>query len=546
MKKFDAVIVGAGHNGLVCATYLAKAGLQVCAVERRNVVGGPVVSEEVWPGYKISVASFWMSLLQPKIMIDLELRRHGIEVIDTPPGFQPFADGRSLVFWPDTARMVEEIRIFSAADAEAYPAFIAHMQGLIPHLRQLIFETPVDPTTGKFKDVAKTMGFAWRFKGIGPKLYDIWDLLTLSAHDFLKRWFESEPVLTAFGSYASGSGGCISPKTPGSAYVLARPLLRDAGTAAGPGGLVRGGMGAIAEALLKAATEAGVTVLTGHEVTRIDISDGCAQGILLADGERIESRIVIANSDAKSLFLKLIDSRWLSDDVISSARRIRTESNCFKINLAASALPRWTAYDARRLNNPNPGSITIAENLDELEDAFGSARRGKMAERPYLWILTPSAFDTTVSPGGQHVLSVFGGHVPYTLKDGDWDDAAREKLYSLVISQICRYAPGFEKSVTHKQVLVPPDFERMFGLPGGHVHHGELSMDQIFFRRPIAHYANYRTPVTNLYMCGASTHPGGGVTGVPGHNAAREILKDWGGKNASQMPATTAFPFGSR
>ncbi len=528
MRKFDAVIIGAGHNGLVCAAYLAKAGLKVCAIERRPVVGGPVLSEEIWPGYKISVASFWMSLLQPKIMIDLDLRRHGIEVVETPPGFQPFADGRCLVFWPDTARMVEEIRRFSAADAEAYPRFVAHMQRLMPYLRRLLFETPVDPTTGKFKDIAKAMTFAWRFRDIGGHLYDIWDLLTLSAYDFLRRWFESETVLAAFGSYASGSGGYISPKTPGSAYVLARPLLRDPDTAAGPGGLVRGGMGAIAKALLRAAVEAGATVLTDRDVVQIDITDGRARGVTLADGEAILSGIVIANADAKSLFLRLIDRKWLSEDIVSAAQRIRTESNCFKINLAARALPRWTSYDARRLNNPDPGSITIAENLEELESAFESARHGRMAERPYLWILTPSAFDATVSPSGQHVLSVFGGHVPYRLKDRDWDDAARMELYSIVMRQICRYAPGFDEYVTHKQILVPPDLERLFSLPGGHVHHGELSLDQIFFRRPMAHYADYRTPIANLYMCGASTHPGGGVTGVPGHNAAREILKDMG------------------
>jgi phytoene dehydrogenase-like protein len=530
MQKYDAVIIGAGHNGLVCATYLAKAGLKVCALERRPVVGGAVLTDEVWPGYWVSVASYWMSLLQPKIMIDLQLRRHGLEVIATPPGFQPFEDGRSVVFWPDTQRMIEEIRVFSAADAEAYPKFLAHMQGLLPYLRRLLFETPVDPTTGKLKDLARSMSLAWRFRDIGARFYDIWDLLTLSAYDFLRRWFESETVLTAFGCYASGSGGSISPKTPGSAYVLARPLLRDPTTEAGPGGLVRGGMGSIAQALTRAAAEAGVRLLTGRSVSGVDIRDGRARGVLLEGGERIEADTVVANADAKSLFLRLIDKQWLSDEVVAAVRRIRTDSNCFKINLATSDLPRWTAYDARRLEDPNPGSVTIAENLDELETAFESARHGKMAERPYLWIVTPSAFDPTVAPEGRHVVSILGGHVPYTIKGREWDAAARDELYRIVIRQICRYAPGFDRAVLHRQVLAPPDLESMFGLPGGHVHHAELSIDQIFFRRPIAHYADYRTPVRSLYMCGASTHPGGGVTGVPGHNAAREILRDLGRK----------------
>lgn len=526
MASFDAVIIGAGHNGLVCATYLAKAGLKVAALERREIVGGPVVTQEVWPGYHISVAAFWMSLLQPKIMIDLDLRRHGIEVLNTPAGFQPFADGSSLVFWSDTQRMVEEIRKFSAVDADAYPRFVAHMEGLMPYLRRLLFEIPVDPTTGRLGDIRRALSLVWRFRDIGRKFYDIWDLLTLSAHDFLRRWFESETMLTALGCYASGSGGNISPKTPGSAYVLARPLLRDGSTPAGPGGLVKGGMGAVTQAMRRAAEEAGVTIRTRAEVARVIIENGAARGVELKDGERIESKVVIANANAQTTFLRLIDKAHLPPEFIKAVQCIRTDSSCFKINLATDQLPRWSAYEARGLAAPNPGSVTIAENLEELEEAFESARHGRMAPRPYLWILTPSAFDPSVAPEGKHVVSVFGGHVPYKLRDRAWDDAAKEELYDIVMRQISRYAPGFGNSVIHKQILVPQDLERMFDLPGGHVHHGELSIDQIFFRRPVAHCADYRSPIANLYQCGASTHPGGGVTGVPGHNAARIILQD--------------------
>jgi phytoene dehydrogenase-like protein len=526
MSELDAVIIGAGHNGLVCANYLARAGLKVAVYERRACVGGPVVTEELWPGLHISVAAFWMSLLQPKIMIDLDLRKHGIEVLNTPPGFQPFEDGRSLVFWPETSRMVEEIRQFSAEDAEAYPKFVQHMEGLMPYLRRLLFQAPVDPTTGRIADIGQTLALAWRFRDIGRRFYDVWDLLTLSAHDFLRRWFKSETMLTALGCYASGSGGNISPKTPGSAYVLARPLLRPSDTAAGPGGLVRGGMGAVTQAMRRSAEAAGVEIHPDAEVARIIVEDGVARGIALRSGEQKRARCVVANANAQTTFLRLIDPAHLSADFVASIQRIRTESSCFKINLATDQLPRWTAYDSRRLSAENPGSITIAENLEELENAFESARHGSMAPRPYLWILTPSAFDPTVAPAGKHVLSVFGGHVPYRLKGREWDDAAREELYAIVMRQITRYAPGFGNSVIHKQVLVPQDLERMFDLPGGHVHHGELSIDQIFFRRPVAGSADYRAPIKNLYMCGASTHPGGGVTGVPGHNAAKAIIKD--------------------
>ncbi len=525
-KHYDAVIVGAGHNGLVCASYLGKAGLKVCLVEQRSVVGGAALTEEVWPGFKISVASYWMSLLQPKVMIDLELRRHGLEVVPTPASFQPFEDGRSLVFWPETSRMVEEIARFSQADADAYPRFVAHMEGLIPYLRRLLFETPVDPTTGKLKDIVRTLSLVWRFRNIGPRLFDLWDLVTLSAYDYLRRWFQSDAILTAFGSYASGAAGLMSPKTQGSAYVLMRPLLRDPDTAAGPGGLVKGGMGSVSQALLKAATEAGAHVITGKRVARIDVKNGRAGGVLLEDGSAIGADLVVANADAKFVYLHLLDPTWLSPDVLAAAKRIRTESIAFKINLTASALPRWTAYDARQLPDRDPGSITLAENSDELEDAFYAARTGRMAQRPYLWITTPSAFDPTVAPAGQHVVQLMGGHVPYQLKGRDWDESAREELFQIVIRQICRYAPGFDKAVMNKQVITPPDIEKIFGMSGGQVHHGEMSLDQIFFRRPFAHYADYRTPIAQLYICGASTHPGGGVTGVPGHNAAREILRD--------------------
>lgn len=526
MPTLDAVIIGAGHNGMVCATYLAKGGLNVTALERRSVVGGPVVTEEVWPGYRISVAAFWMSLLQPKIMMDLDLRKHGIEVLETPPGFQPFADGSSIVFWPDTRRMVDEIRRFSAADAEAYPHFIAHMERLMPYLRRLLFEIPVDPTTGRLRDVARALSLAWRFRDIGARFYDIWDLLTLSAYDFLRRWFESEKMLTALGSYASGSGGNISPRTPGSAYVLARPMLRDANTPAGPGGLVKGGMGSVTQAIRRAAEAAGVAIRTNAEVARVIVENGAARGVELTTGERIEAKAVIANANAQTTFLRLVDKAHLPAAFVSAVRRIRTDSSCFKINLATDQLPRWSAYDTRGLDTSNPGSITIAESIEELEEAFEAARHGGVAPRPYLWILTPSAFDSTVAPSGKHVVSVFGGHVPYRLRDRDWDDAARGELYEIVMRQITRYAPGFGNSVIHKQILVPQDLERMFDLPGGHVHHGELSLDQIFFRRPVARYADYRSPVRGLYQCGASTHPGGGVTGVPGHNAARIVLED--------------------
>ena len=373
MKKFDAIIIGAGHNGLVCGAYLAKAGLKVCLVERQPFVGGAAISREVWPGFKVSVASYWMSLLQPKIILDLDLLGNGLEIIAVPPSFQPFENGKSLIFWPDERRMAEEIAQFSRKDAENYPKFVAHMATVIPYIRRLLFETPVDPTTGRFQDIARTIGLAWRMRDIGPRLYDVWDLLTLSAHDYLRRWFESDQVLAAFGSYASGAAGLTSPKTQGSAYVLARPLMRDPATPAGPGGLVRGGMGSISDALLRVAGAHGAEVITGVSVGKVDIRRGKACGVVLDNGAVIGADIIISNAGARITYLDLIGRDHLKPDVVGRVERHRTNSIAFKINLATNALPRWTAYDERRLNELNPGSVTLAENSDELEEAFHAA-----------------------------------------------------------------------------------------------------------------------------------------------------------------------------
>jgi phytoene dehydrogenase-like protein len=528
VQSYDTVIIGAGHNGLVCACYLAKAGLKVAVVERQPFVGGAAITREVWPGFKVSVASYWMSMLQPKIMEDLELIKNGVEVIAVPPSFQPFESGQSLVFWPDEKRMVEEIAKFSESDAKNYPKFSAHMQRLVPFIRRIMFETPVDPTTGRLTDLAKTMALAWRLRDAAPYLFDIWDVLTLSAYDYLKRWFESGEMLTAFGSYASGSAGFLSPKAPGSAYVLLRPYLRDNATAMGPGGLVRGGMGRISEALNKVAVSHGVEVITGHKVAKVSIANNKAQGVVLDDSRLIEARVVVSNAGARITYFDLIGRENLKDEVVEQIERHRTQSIAFKINLACNALPNWTAYSVRRLNEPTPGSVTLAENTDELEDAFHSAQNGEMSRRPYLWITTPSAFDETVAPEGKHVVQIMGGHVPYKLNGREWNEATKSELLGIVLAQIGRYAPGFDKDVLHAQILTPKDIEEMFAMTDGHVHHGEMSLDQVFFRRPIAHYANYRTPVKAMYMCGAACHPGGGVNGVAGHNAAREILADLG------------------
>lgn len=521
-QVYDAVIVGGGHNGLVCGTYLAKAGLKVCVLERRPVIGGAVVTEELWPGFKVSTASFVMSLMQPKIIADLELTNFGLETIKPPPLYQPLPDGGYLTFFDDLRKTCAEIAKFSKKDAEAYPAYRAHMQGLAPLLRRLLWEVPPDIGSRNFKDVRKTLSFLWRFRGIGGSFYHLYDLLTLSAYDFLSRWFESDVLLAALGSYASGSGGNISLKSPGSAYVLMRGYLR--GT--DDWGFVRGGMGSITQAIARSGQRFGLEVRADAEVAQILVRNGAATGVILKSGEEIRARAVVANASAKTTFLRLVEERELPADFLASIRSFRTTASCFKINLAVEAPPHYPAFRPEMIGAPYPTTVRIGPTVAYLERAFDEAKYGGFAQRPYLAVMVPSMADPSLAPPGKHVVSIFGGHAAYKLHGEDWTEQTREALYKTVVDTLSEYAPGFGNSVIAKQILTPADLERVFDLPGGHVHQGELSVDQIFFRRPAPHYADYRSPIRSLYQCGASTHPGGGVTGVPGHNAARVILKE--------------------
>ncbi len=527
-RDYDAVIIGAGHNGLVCGAYLAKAGLKVCMLERRSVLGGAAATEELWPGFKISTAAFVMSLMQPKIVDDLELKKFGLAIIRPAPLYQPLPDGSHIAFFDDLQRTCAEIARFSKKDAAAYPTYRTHMQRLAPILRRLLWEIPFDIGSRNFGDIRKTLGFFWRFRRIGASFYDVYDLLTLSAHDFLRRWFESDVVLAALGSYASGSGGNISLEKSWHG-LCADPRISP--WQQGVWGLRarRDGRHKSGDSAFRPAVRSGRCVRTDAEVARIRVRDGRAAGVVLKGGEEIGARRVIANASAKTTFLRLVEEKELPADFLASIRGIRDASSCFKINLAVEAPPHYPAFDPAMIDAAYPTTVRIAPSVDYLEKAYDAAKYGGFARRPYLAIMVPSLADPTIAPPGKHVVSIFGGHAAYGLEDPRvTDDGARAAMLNqyVIMDTISEYAPGFGNSVIAKQILTPPDLERIFDLPGGHVHHGELSADQIFFRRPAPHYADYRTPIEGLYLCGASTHPGGGVTGVPGHNAARVILAE--------------------
>lgn len=521
--SYDAIIIGGGHNGLVCGAYLARAGRKVCVLERREVIGGAAVSEAVWPGYRVSVASYTMALLQPRIIQELELARHGYAVIRPTPMLHLYGQGRSLVFGDD-ARLRADMARYSRADAAAYPRYRDHMARLGATVSRMLWEIPPDPAARDLPSRLRLLRFAWRYRNIGDQFHDLYDVLTLSARDFLGRWFQSDEIIAALGFYVSCGGATTTLSAPGSAYVLLRGYVRDHTTPAGPAGFVRGGMGSISEAIAAAGQAHGMEVRLGAPVARVNVEHGRATGVTLESGETLYAKCVVSNTATKVLFRRLLDPAHVPAEFLARVDRIRDTSHAFKVNLAMNRLPVFTDFDAASAGFDYPTQVRIAPSVDYLEQAYDAARHGTLAPRLPLVILTPSQLDPTVAPPGKHLISIFGQHAPYRLRDLD-RDAARDHLRDTVFETLEAHAPGFRGCVDHVQVLAPQDLEERFALPGGHVHHGELSADQIFFRRPVQGAADYRTPITGLYQCGASVHPGGGVTGVPGHNAARVVLR---------------------
>lgn len=523
--QYDAIIVGGGHNGLTCGAYLARAGVKVLVVERRDIIGGAAVTEEFAPGYRSSTASYYQGLLQPKVILDLELQNYGFEVLPAPPTVFALDGGRTFTMWDDPEKFAAEIAKFSNADGEAYAKYRAHMQKIAPHMKRLLWEVPVNPGSGRLRDLKRLAGFVWRFRRIGPQFHDIYNLLTMSAYDYLSRWFSSEEVKLVLGFFAGGGGANSSLKTPGSAYMLARGIVRDGTTAAGPAGFMKGGMGAISEAIRRSGEAHGMEVRTSCPVERILVEQGRALGVRLEGGEEIRSKIVIANATARTIFTRLLDPETLPEEFNRDIRNIRCESTVFRVNLALSALPEAPVFGQTNPDGAIVPQMTIAPSVSYMERAWHQAQAGEMAEEPFLIVKVPTMVDPTLAPAGHHVMNLFGGHAPYTLARGSWDER-REELWQRVLKVLKTQFPDIESRILHRQILTPLDLERIFDLPNGHVHHGEISADQMFFRRFSPGYADYRSPVAGLYQASASVHPGGGVTGVPGHNAAKVILED--------------------
>ena len=524
-QKYDAIVVGGGHNGLVTAAYLARGGLKTLVLERREMVGGCSVTEETWPGYRVSTAAYLSSLLQEKIVRELDLERHGYQVTPKdPPFFSPFPDGRYLFTYHDAAKTHEQIAKFSRKDAETLPRYEKHLERLARIVESLLLETPpaLPPkSAGEFLDVLR---LAARLRGLSARdIGALVKIFTMSAADFLDEWFESPQlkVTLATDGVIGANGG---PRSAGTAYVLMHHIMGGVGGRRGVWGFVRGGMGAVSEAMAASARTAGSEIRTEAPVARILVREGKAAGVVLESGEEIEARIVASNCDPKVTFLNLIEPRELPDEFTADIRRFRSEGTSCKVNLALNGLPDFRCLPG----TPGPqhrATMHICESIDYIERAWDDAKYGRPSAKPMLEMTVPSLYDASLAPAGKHVMGIFLQYAPYTLREGSWDER-RDAFAESVFDVIEQYVPRFRSLIEHKQVLTPLDLERRFGISGGNIFHGEMSLDQMFALRPVAGWARYRTPVKGLYLCGAGAHPGGGVMGAPGHNAARAILTD--------------------
>ncbi|HTS31969.1 MAG TPA: NAD(P)/FAD-dependent oxidoreductase [Bryobacteraceae bacterium] len=524
MPKYDAIIIGGGHNGLVTAAYLARAGRAVLVLERRELVGGCAVTEEVWPGYRVSTAAYLTSLMQERIVRELELERYGYRVDAKDPAFfSAFPDGRHFFMWQDRAKTLAEIARFSRHDAEVYPRYEDQLERISQVVEGLLLTTPPRFPPRGLGDAIEYLQFAARLRGLSPQdTVALVKVFTQSAAEFLDEWFESEQVkVTLATDGVIGANG--GPRSPGTAYILLHHCMGGVAGHRGLWGFVRGGMGTVSESIAGAARAHGATIRTEAPVAKVLVRSGRAYAVVLESGEEIEGGAVASNLDPKITFLRLLDERDLDPEFVAAIRNFRIEGTSCKINLALSGLPEFTAYPGA----PGPhhrATMHICPHIEYVERAWDDAKYGRPSSRPLLELTIPTMYDPSLAPHGKHIMGIFLQYAPYTLRDGTWDEQ-REPFADRVMSLIEEYAPNFRAIVEHRQVLTPLDLERRFGITGGNIFHGEMSLDQMFVMRPVAGWARYRTPVTGLYLCGSGAHPGGGVMGAPGYNCAREMLK---------------------
>jgi len=521
LPNHDAIIIGGGHNGLVCAAYLARAGRKVLVLERRERVGGAAMTEEVFPGFRFSVFSYVVSLLRPEIIRDLDLPRHGLHILPLESTLTPLPNGNYLGQWNDHDQNRRELARHSLRDAEAYDEFGLMLHQMARAVKPLLKMAPPDPTSLALRELLGMRRLAKHFRGLGSRRFHTLNkLLTMSSADFLDEWFETE-ALKATKSASGIIGTMLGPRSPGTAYVLLHHYMGELDGVFRAWGFAKGGMGSVSAAIASAARAAGADIRTSAPVSQVLIQGNRATGVVLEGGEEIKAKIVVSGADPRRTFMQLVGEKHLPGEFVESIRRFRFRGASAKVNLALGELPDFTCLPGR---GPHlRGAISISPSVEYLERAYDEAKYGEVSRRPYMDIVIPSVIDPAMAPPGKHVMSIFVQYAPYHV-NGGWTDARREALGDAVIDTLAQYAPNLKSAILHRQVVTPADIERIVGLAEGNIFQGELTLHQMFFLRPVPAWAKYRTPLAGLYQCGAGTHPGGGVMGASGRNAALAIL----------------------
>ena len=525
-KRYDAIVVGAGHNGLVAACYLARAGLEVLVLEKNAWVGGAAVSRVLQEGWTYSNCSYVCSLLRPEIIRTLELPKFGLQIIPYDGGCTLMRGGGHLAVYQNHDALRREIARHSKRDAEAYDRYSRDVMRQCRFIKPLLMRMPPDPTSFKPRDIMELVYLGQRFWRMGEeRMYDTIRFWTMSAADFLDEYFESDIVKAHFAG-SSIIGTALGPRSPGTAYVLLHHYMGDIDDTVGAWGFARGGMGAVSGALAQSFQASGGTIRTDADVAQITVRNGKASGVALASGEEIEAGIVVSNLDVKRTFLKTMNEQDLPSDFVQAVRNFKIRGSSGKLNIALDGLPDFPAIPK---DSPcNRGDMHITDTIEMMERAYDDWKDGFWSRAPYVDMLLPSLIDPTMAPEGKHYMSVFVQYAPYKLANGEWDDTSRKAFGNTVIDAIAQHSPNFKDLIRHAEIRTPWDIENEVGLTEGNIFQGELTMDQLLFNRPIPGYAQYRSPVKGVYMCGSSTHPGGGVMGAPGANAARAMLRDLG------------------
>jgi phytoene dehydrogenase-like protein len=519
--RYDAIVIGGGHNGLVTGAYLARAGRKTLVLEKRPLVGGAAVTEEVFPGFKFSVFSYVVSLLRPEIIRDLDLPRHGLQILPLESTVTPLDNGDYLAGWADPDESRNELRRHSPKDADAAVVFGHLMHHMAMAVKPILGMIPPDPTSLSPRELMGLLKLGRHFRSLGSEhFHALHKLMTMSSADYLDEWFEFD-ALKATKSASGIIGTFLGPRSPGSAYVLLHHYMGEIDGAFRAWGFQKGGTGAISESIASAAKALGAEIRTGADVVAVTTKDGKATGVALRSGEEIGAKLVISGLDPRLTFTRLVDPKTLPGDLVEGIRRYKFRGSSGKVNLALSGLPNFTCLPGKGPHHR--GAISISPSVEYLERAYDDAKYGEFSRHPYMDCIFPSMIDPGMAPPGQHVMSIFVQYAPYEL-NGGWNDEKREAFGDAVVRTLARYAPNLPSLILHRQVITPHDIERVTGLTEGNIFQGELALQQLFFLRPVPQWAKYRTPIEGYWQCGAGTHPGGGIMGASGRLAALEIL----------------------